>query len=94
MLLNLLPKRVRLPRIKDFVCPHEGYEVFRLGQIDDVVGVSRQHVDRPDLLPAHFELDDLIRSDLPLLDQAVPGDHDEELPLAVVPVLAFGDTGF
>ena len=36
-------------RVEEFVGPHEGDEVFRVGEIDDVVGIARQHVHGLDL---------------------------------------------
>ena len=80
-------------RIEEFVGPHEGDEIFRVGEVDDVVGIARQHVHRPDLLSADLKLQHFIRPDLPLLNQAVAGNDDEEFPLAVVPVLALRDAG-
>ena len=80
-------------RVEEFIGPHEGDEVFRFGEVDDVVGVARQHVDRLDLLSADLKLQHLIRPDLPFLNQGVTGDDDEELPLAVVPVLPLRDPG-
>lgn len=44
--------------------------------------------------PRDFELDNLVRTLFPLLDQAVAGNNDELLPFGVVPVLTFGDTRF
>jgi hypothetical protein len=35
----------------------------------------------------------LIRTDSAFLDQPVSGNDDEELPLAVVPMLTFGNSG-
>ena len=78
--------------IKDFVSPHECYEVFCLRQIDDVVGVSRKHMDSLDAISAHLELDHFIRPDLSLLDHTVTRNYNEELPLCVMPVLSLGDT--
>ena len=48
-----------------------------------------------DVVASDFELDDFAFGvvEVALLDEAVARDHDEELPLGVVPMLAFGDTG-
>ena len=80
-----------MPGIEDFICPHYGDQVFRVGEIDDIVGVSRQHMDSLDTVARDLKLDDFVRTDLALLDEAVTGDNDEELPLAVVPVLSLRD---
>ena len=84
-------KRIRLVGIEDLVGPHEGNEILGLAEVDDVMRVSRQHVNRLDLLTADLKLDDLVGADLPLLNEPVARDHNKELPLAVVPVLPFGD---
>ena len=55
--------------------------------------ISWQHVDTLNVVACDFELYHLIGAELALLNEAVTGDHDEELPLGVVPVLAFGDAG-
>ena len=78
-------------RIKDFICPHNRDEIFCLRQINDVVGLSRQHLYRLDAIPAHFKFDHFIRADLPLPNQAMTGHHDEKLPFAIVPVLPLRD---
>ena len=39
-----------------------------------------------------LEVQHLVRSDLPLLNQCFTRDHDKELPLCVMPVLALGNT--
>ena len=51
------------------------------------MGVAREHVDGLDPLAAHLEVQDLVRIDPSLLDQRPAAHHDEQLPLAVVPVL-------
>jgi len=88
-----LSKGVRTLRIEDLVGPHEGDQVFGLGEVDDVVGVARQHVDRLDAIAGDLELHNLVRADLPLLNEAVASNYNEKLPLAVVPVLPLGDAG-
>lgn len=45
-----------------------------------------------DLVPAHFKFDHFIRAYLPLLDQAVTRNHNEELSLRIVPMLTLRDT--
>ena len=57
------------------------------------MGVTRKHVDGLDMVAGDLELDDFVGAQLALLDEAVAGDDDEELPLGVVPVLALGDAG-
>lgn len=79
--------------IKDLVAIHHRDEVLRVGEVDDVVRIARQHVDALDVVARDLELDDLAFGvvQVALLDEAVATDHDEELPLGVVPVLTLGD---
>ena len=78
-------------RVKDLVAGHDRHQIFRLGQIDDVVGPAGDHVDRLDLIPGNLKLHRLAGVDVPLLNQAVTGHDDEQLPFGVVPVLPLGD---
>ena len=57
--------------------------------------ISWQHVDALDIVATHFKLNHLAFGvvEVAFLDETVTADHDEELPLGVVPVLAFGDAG-
>ncbi len=50
-------------------------------------------MDTADILSGNFEFYDFVRVYAALLNEAVTGDDDEELPLAMVPVLAFSDAG-
>lgn len=84
---------IRFVRIKEFVGPHYGDQILRLGEIDDVVGVAGEHVDALDVVSTDFKLNNLIRAKLTLLNQTVSRNDDEKLPFGVVPVLTFGDAG-
>ena len=79
--------------IEDLVAGHDGYKVFRVGQVDDVVGPAGNHVDSFYLVAGDFEFNGFSGVDVALLDQGMALDDDEKLPFAVVPVLAFGDSG-
>ena len=57
------------------------------------MGVAGEHVDGFYPLAAHLKVQHLVRADAPLLDQGPAAHHDEQLPLAVVPVLPLGDAG-
>ena len=57
------------------------------------MGVAGEHVDGLYPLAAHLKVQHLVRADAPLLDQGPAAHHDEQLPLAVVPVLPLGDAG-
>ena len=58
------------------------------------MGVAGKHVDGIYPLAAHLEVQHLVRADAPLLYKGPAAHHDEQLPLAVVPVLALGDSRF
>ena len=91
--LHLLKECIRVGRVELLVCPHQGDEVLGLAQIDDVVGVPRQHVDGLGLVAGHLKFQHLAAADAALLNQTVARNHDEKLPLRVVPVLTLCDAG-
>ena len=80
-------------RIKDFIAIHHRDEVLRVGEVDDVVRIAGQHVDALDIVTRDFKFNHLALGvvQVALLDEAVATDHDEKLPLGVVPVLSLGD---
>ena len=55
------------------------------------MSVAREHDDRLDLFTAYFVVQDFIRAFLAHLDEPMAGNHDELLPLRVVPMLSFRD---
>ena len=79
--------------VKLLVGPHDRHQIFRLTQIDNVVGIARQHMNSLDSVTADLEFDLFIGADLAFLDQPVSGHDHEEFPLAVVPVLPLDDIG-
>ena len=93
MLLYLLKERIRMGRVEDLVRPHDGNKVLRFRQVDDIVRISGQHMDCLNMIAAHLKLDHFIRPDLPLLNQPVPRNYNEKIPLGVVPMLTFRDAG-
>lgn len=62
---------VRTLRIEDLVAVHDGHEVFGFAQIDDVMGVTGQHLHGLNLLAAYLVVPYLIRSLLAKLDKAM-----------------------
>ena len=60
-------------------------------QIDDIVSPAGNHVDCLDLIARNLKLHRFSGVDVPLLNQSVTGNHDEQLPLRVVPVLPLRD---
>ena len=89
-----IEESVRPLRVENLVAVHDSYKILSLGEVYDVVRISGQHDDALNLVARDFELDDLVRTLFPLLNQAVAGNNDELLPFGVVPVLTFGDTRF
>lgn len=79
-------------RIEYLVAVHDGNEVFGVGEVDDVVGVTGEHDDTLDFVTTHLVVEDFVRALLAELDEAVARDDDELFPLGVVPMLALGDT--
>ena len=86
---------IRASGVEDFVAVHDGNEVFGVTQIDDVVGVAGEHDDRLDVVTANLIVENLgIRVGfVSQLNKSVARDYREVLELAVVPVLALGDSG-
>ena len=79
--------------VKDLVAGHHCHQIFRLRQVDNVVGPARNHVDSLNLIPRNVKLHCFSSVDVPLLDQTVTSNYDEQLPLGVVPVLPLRDAG-
>ncbi len=79
-------------RIEYLVAVHDGDEVFGVGEVDDVVGVTGEHDDGLDFVTTHLVVEDFVGTFLAELDETVARDDDELFPLGVVPMLTFGDT--
>ena len=80
-------------RIEYLVAVHDGDEVFGIGEVDDVVGVTGEHDDTLDFVTTHLVVEDFVGAFLAELDEAVARDDDELFPLGVVPMLSLGDAG-
>ena len=86
-------------RVERLIGPHQGHKLLRIRQIDDIVGIARDHIYHRDLFPADFiiyhrvRIAFLILPDPPELDQAMAGHHHKLLILRVMPVLPLRDTG-
>ena len=59
-ILNRLEVGVGLGGVEDLVAVHDGYEVFCVAQINDIVCVAREHVDGLDVVAGDLELDDFV----------------------------------
>ena len=93
VLFHRVEESIRVRRIKYLIAVHHRDEVFRFGEVDDVVGIARQHVDALDVVACDFKFDNLPFGvvEVALLDEAMTRHHDKELPLGVVPMLTLGD---
>ena len=87
---------IRFVGIKDLVAVHHRDEVFGLREVDNIMGVSRKHVDGGYVVAGDFPFEDLAFwiIKVALLDESMAFDHDELLELGVVPMLPLGDSGF
>lgn len=89
-------KRIWPIRIKDFVAIHDGDEVLGVGEVDDVVGIAREHDDALNLVSIYFIFKNfsiwiiLVTK----LNKSVTADYYELLPLGVMPMLSFCDSWF
>ena len=85
--------RIRTLRVKDFVAIHYRYQVLGIAQVDDVVGITRQHNHTLNLVAAHLVVQDFTLGIVLVaqLDQTMSAHHDKLFPLGVMPVLALGD---
>ena len=79
-------------RIEYLVAVHDGDEVFGVGEVDDVVGVTREHDDTLDFVATNFIVQHFVGTLLAELDEAVARNDDKLFPLGVVPMLTLGDT--
>ena len=59
LFLHLVKIGVRTVGIEDFVAIHDGYEVLGVGEVDDVVGVAREHDDRLDVVATYLIVENL-----------------------------------
>ena len=89
--LHWFKESIWFVRVKNLVAIHYRHKVFGVAEVNDIVGITREHVDALDIVTGDFELDDFVGAEFTLLDETVSRDHNEELPFGVVPVLAFGD---
>lgn len=78
-------------RVENLVAGHHRHQILRFRKIDDVVGPTRNHVNSLNLVPGNLKLHRFSGVDVPFLNQTVTSNHDEQLPLGVVPVLPLGD---
>ncbi len=78
-------------RVENLVAVHHRHQIFRFGQIDDVVSPAGNHVDSLDLVSGNLKLYRFPGVNVALLNQAVTSNHDKQLPLGVVPVLPLGN---
>ena len=57
--LYRVKERIWVRRIKDLIAIHHRDQVLRVGEVDDVVRIPREHVDALDIVARDFKLDHL-----------------------------------
>ena len=80
MSLYWVEEGIRFVRVEDLVAVHHGDEILRVGKVDDVVGVTRKHVNDLDVVTAHLELYHLVGAYLTFLNKSVPRYYYKEFP--------------
>ena len=93
---NLITKGIWSLWIEVLIAVHYCYEIFGIGEVDDIVGVTGEHDYTLNLLTRHFIFENLsIRvSFIAKLDESMTADYDKLLPFGVVPVLALSNSRF
>lgn len=66
---------------------------LRLTEIDDIMCPAGNHVDNFNLIATDLKFHRFTCVDIAFLDEFLSGNHDKQLPLAVVPVLTLGNAG-
>ena len=79
--------------IKLLISPHNSHKVLCLTQIDNVMGITGEHMNSLDLISTNFKLDNFVSTYLTLLNKTMTGNNYKELPLAVMPVLSLSNPG-
>ena len=79
-ILHRVIKCIRIVWVKLFVCPHQGDEVFGVGEVDDVVRPAGDHVNGFDFVARYLERYFFVGVDIALLDQRAAADNNEKLP--------------
>ena len=81
-----------LIRVEYLVAVHYCYQVFGVGEVDDVVCVTREHDDRLYLVATYFIVQHFVCAFLAELDESVTCHNDKLFPFGIVPMLTFSDT--
>ena len=69
-----------MPWIEALIGPHQCYQIVRIAEICNTVGVTRQHMNGFDFLTTDFEFHGLIGVQSALADHPVTGNNNKELP--------------
>ena len=91
--LHFFKEGVGVQRVKCFIGPHKGDKIFCFAEINNVMCIAGQHVHGFYFFTGYMEIQHLVAADSSRLNKALSRHYDKELPLAVVPVLALGNTG-
>ena len=94
LLLYLIKIGIWFVGVEYLVAVHYCYQVFSVGEVDDVVGVTREHDDRLYFVTTYFIVQYFICAFLAKLDKSVTCNHNKLFPLGIVPMLTFSDAWF
>lgn len=94
LFLYYLKESIRPFRIKDFIAGHNRNQIFGMGQINNIMSPSGNHVDSFDPISTYLKFHSLSGIDIPLLDQAMSMHYNKLFPLGIMLVLALGDSRF
>ena len=72
----------------------QGYQVFGVREVNDVVGVTWKHDDTLDFVATYFIVQHFVCAFLAELDESVTCNNDKLFPLGIVPMLTFSNTWF
>ena len=80
-------------RIEDFVAVHHSDEIFGVTEIDDVMGVTGEHVNGLNVVAINFPFQNFPFGivQITLLDKTMAFHHNELFELRMVPMLSFSD---
>ena len=89
--LYFFEERIWFIGVKDFVTVHYRNQILSVAEVDDVMGITWQHVHGFNLIATHFPLQHLAFRvvQVALLDEAVTLHYNELLKLGIVPMLSF-----
>ena len=83
-----------MARVEDLITGHNGYKVFGVREIDNIMRPAGDHVDGFYFVSGHFKFYQLSCIDISFLDQAMAMNHDKLLPFGMMPMFSLGNSWF